>query len=441
VIQGSHSFGLEDLTLAFVFAQHGIVADETGPQAGNVFLRRVRIRWLLYSGHLKPETVDRRFREALRLSTGGGDLVRLTGKNIEVTDCDLYSSGRVLVLRNVEGAVIARNSLHNGRWGWYDLDGGERIVFEHNEVTGGDLMATGGAISTYAVPSSRFIYLAHNTFKDLYGWDREAVTTDAGGGDYVGLIASATPTSVKYPVPQGWKRDALKGKAIYILDGKGKGQYRTIAGNSQDTLVLESPWDVVPNATSVVGVTWMRGRYLFVDNSAVDAGIAIQLYGVAFDVVIAGNRSTRAGGFRSHAARYLGNYNVPIAQGVQPQMFVQYLDNEIVEGGSYHMGANSGSVLGLQAFAPSPEWRSPMALGFIFRGNTLRSHARLRLLTPGNGLALVEDVIFESNRVHDSAVGIEIGARSARVLLHRNRFSGVGQPIADESQNATEVKE
>jgi len=437
VIQGTHSFGIEDLTLHFSLARHGIVADQAGPQAGDIFLRRVRIRLLLYSGHLKPEDIDLRFRGSLRYSSGGGDLVRLTGRNIEISDCDLYSSGRVLVLQGVKDAWIARNTLYNGRWGWYSISGGERIIFERNHVTGGDLMSTGGGVN--GGPTSQYIYFAHNTFKNLYGWDREAMTTDGGGGDYIGLLAAATLTTVAYPSPQGWKTDDLKGKVAYVLSGKGMGQYRLITANTDRILTLERSWDVVPDSTSVVGITWMHGHYLFIGNTVIDASIALQLYGVAFDSIVAENRSVRAGGFRSYAMRYLGDYNVPITHGIQPEMFVQYLNNEVSEGSSYHMGSNSGSVVGVDASAPSAGWQWPMALGFVFRGNTLGSHARLRLSTPGDGVALIEDVIFENNRVQDSTVGIEIGARSKRVLLHRNHFTHVTRPVVDYSQKAEQL--
>lgn len=341
---------------------------------------------------------------------------------------------------NAKDAWIARNALSNGRWGWYSISGGERIIFERNHVTGGDLMSTGGGVNSLGgAPASQYIYFAHNTFKNLYGWDREAMTTDGGGGDYIGLLASATFTTVAYPSPQGWKTDDLKGKVAYVLSGKGMGQYRQITANTDRTLTLERSWDVVPDSTSVMGITWMRGHYLFIGNTAIDASIALQLYGVAFDSIVAENRSVRAGGFRSYAMRYLGNYNVPITQGIQPEMFVQYLNNEISEGSSYHMGSNSGSVVGVDASAPSAGWQWPMALGFVFRGNTLGSHARLRLSTPGDGIALIEDVIFENNRVQDSTVGIEIGARSKRVLLHRNHFTHVTSPVVDYSQKAEQI--
>jgi len=439
VIQGTHSFGLEDLTLHFTLVQNGIVANEAGSDAGNIFLRRVRARWLLYSGNPKPEDVDRRFREAMRLSKGGGELVGLTGKNIEITNCDLYSSGRVLILRGVEGAFIAHNVLYNGRWGWYDINGGERIVFERNQVIGADLMATGGGVSTLGPSTSQYVYFAYNNFTNLYGVDREAMTTDGGGGDYIGAIASASLSTVTYPSSQSWKTDSLKGKACYVLYGKGKGQYRIIVSNTDRVLTLERPWDVVPDSTSVVGITWMRGRYLFIGNTANDASITIQLYGVVFHSIVAENRSVRAGGFRSYAKRYLGNYNVPITQGIQPQLFIQYLGNEVVEGSSYHLGANSGSVVGLNAPAPSDDWQWPMAVGFVFRGNNLDSHAHLLLFTPGNGIALIEDVVFDNNRVQDSQVGIEIGARSERVLLHHNIFTGVAEPVVDDSKKAEQI--
>jgi hypothetical protein len=206
------------MSLHFANAQHGIVAAGAGGRSGNIAIRRVRVRWLLYSGHLKPEAVDRRFRESL--PRAGGDLVRLSGDNVQVTDSDFYSSGRSILLPNVRGALIARNTFYNGRMGWYSIAGGERIIFERNAVIGADLMSSGGGVNSLGgMPSSQLVYFAENTFRNLHGWDREAMTTDGGGGEHIGPVAAATAATVTFDLSQGWKADVLKGRAAYVIAG------------------------------------------------------------------------------------------------------------------------------------------------------------------------------------------------------------------------------
>jgi len=80
LIQGSNSFAVENLTLYANNHKH-IVAADLGdtPGAGNVFIRNVRIRGDAYRGHPTPEEVNDRLVNALVLSSGGGDTVRVGG--------------------------------------------------------------------------------------------------------------------------------------------------------------------------------------------------------------------------------------------------------------------------------------------------------------------------------------------------------------------------
>ena len=51
---------------------------------------------------------------------------------------------RSLFLFKPRGAYVARNHFYNGRWGWYCLSGVDGLIFEDNQITGADLMSTGG---------------------------------------------------------------------------------------------------------------------------------------------------------------------------------------------------------------------------------------------------------------------------------------------------------
>ena len=95
---GTNSFGLEDLTL---YAQlQARDRRRSGRAAGSG--RRVPAARLRPGRHLpRPSRSRKRWTPASAnrcgSSTGGGDTVRLGGTNIEITDCDLYGSGRVAV--------------------------------------------------------------------------------------------------------------------------------------------------------------------------------------------------------------------------------------------------------------------------------------------------------------------------------------------------------
>ncbi|MDD5463436.1 MAG: hypothetical protein PHG00_17790 [Methylococcales bacterium] len=65
------------------------------------------------------------------------DAIRVGGDNIRITDSDIYRSGRPLALSNPHDAYVANNHFYNGRFGWYSISGGDGVIFENNQITGG----------------------------------------------------------------------------------------------------------------------------------------------------------------------------------------------------------------------------------------------------------------------------------------------------------------
>jgi len=437
LIQGTNSFGVEDLSLYASRHQH-VIAGDLGdrPDAGNVRLRRVRVRANAYRGHLRPEEVDERLRSALSLSTGGGDTIRLGGEGIEVSDCDLYGSGRVLFLSRTRGGVIRDNALYNGRWGWYCISGSDGVVIEDNRIIGGDLMSTGGGLNCLdGSTCSQNVYYAGNSLSLMHGWDREAMTSDAGGGAYFGGIESAAGASLTLAADPDTGGRSWAGGGVFILDGRGRGQYRRVISVDGRQVTVDSPWQVRPDATSVLTITMLQRHYLFVDNDFTDAGVALQLYGMAIEDIADGNVSTRTAGFHNFGMRY---------QGIQPSWYIQWLDNEIAEGNSYRSGHDnymlSGEAhLGIFALPPSTDFPHPLTLGCVARRNRLRSNAHLAVggtdpHNPSCAQPNVQDVIVEGNEIADSDVGVSLRLASAGVLLRNNRFDRVKQEVWDEAE-------
>lgn len=437
LIQGTNSFGVEDMAVYSQYYQHVIVGDlGDKADAGDIFLRRVRVRANLYTGHLKPEEVDRRFREALKLSTGGGDTVRLGGRNIEITDCDFYGAGRAIFLSRVRDGMVARNSFYNGRWGWYSISGSDRLIFEKNRIIGADLMSTGGGLSPDGSGYSQNIYYAFNKLELMHGWDREGMTSDGGGGAYSGRIEWAEGRRMSLADSPKWGGNDRRGMGVFILDGRGKGQFRILSSYDGTIIEVDQPWIIQPDASSHISITMLQRNYLIIGNEFRDATSAVQFYGTSIGHVVAENKSWRAGGFHNIGMNYAG--------GWQPSWFVQFLHNEIAEG-------NQGFNGPMNEFPPVESHVAALGIAYsptgaamnrftIIRGNKLRNNARIEI-----GGAC-EDVIVDDNLVENADVGVTVGGPGSYhggdpfgVLLHGNQFEKVNVPLSDYTGKALTV--
>ncbi len=438
LIQGTNSFGLEDLTFYCSNYKTFLRGDTQGADAGNVFLRRLRVRANIYRGHMRPEEIDRRYREGLKVGFGGGYwLVVLGGRNLEVTDCDLQSSSCVLSLREPRGARIEGNILGSGRWGGSGVFGGDGLILANNQYVGNDLMSWGAA-GGLGYGNLQHVYIAHNSFALEYGGDREPITSDASGELFHGPIADADAGSITLPEAPKKAGPRWLGAAVYVLAGKGEGQWRKIVRIDGAKILVDRPWDVVPDASATVAATFLLHRWLILDNEFSDTGMAVQLYGAALEHLVVGNRSTRTAGYHNFGMNY---------HGIQPSWYVQWLDNEILEGNIYSADHDnwrlSGDAhLGVYALI-GPDWRLPVVLGTVMRRNHLHNNASIVL---GSELGrsgatsvgprrdpLVRDVLVENNLVENSDVGVYHFQTAHRVLLRDNQFRNVKRPLWDEA--------
>ena len=421
LLSATNSIGVEDLTFYASNYQHFLVTEQGKPDSGDVHVRRIRFRGDPYRGHPTPEQVNERFTKSLALSTGGGDSLCLGGRNVEVTDSDIYGAGRCLYLSGGRGANIARNTLYNGRWGWYCISGSDGVVFEDNRIIGADLMSTGGGLNCLdGSKVSQNVFYARNKLSKMYGWDREAMTSDAGGGTYYGALASADANSVTLAEDPKSGDKGWIGAALFILDGKGRGQYRIIRAFAGRRVEVDKPWQVTPDTTSRVTVTMLQRNYMFIGNSFSDAGIAIQMYGMSIGNIAAGNTCERAGGYHNHGMDYMG---------VQPSWYVQWLDNEIAEGNQEGV-----SHLGVLAIPPSGNFADCLTLGCVVRRNRLRNNAGIEVgaFNAGFPKPIVQDVIVEHNIVENADTGIIIRRSSAGVLTRENDCRGCVKGTEDE---------
>lgn len=418
LVQGTNTFSVEDLTIYANHHKHVIAADlGDKPGAGDVCLRRVRVRADAYRGHHEVADVDALLKESMKWSTGGGDTVRMGGRNIEITGCDFYGTGRALFLSRVRGGVVAGNRFFNGRWGWYCISGSDGLIFEDNTILGADLMSTGGGLN--CLDGSRYsqnVYYANNRLHLMHGWDREAMTSDAGGEAYSGKAgAGSAGTTLALAGKPNWRNRDWSGAAVFVLDGRGAGQVRRVAGQGEQSVEVDRPWDVAPDADSDICVTMYQGHYLVIGNAFSDCG-PMQFYGTAVENVVLRNTGARMSGFRSKGLWY---------HGYQPNWYCEFRDNAITEGNYYHWTATDDSVLEITGMR-HPPYVGPMNVGAVVRGNRLESNAHIRL--DGD----TRDAVVEANRVANADRGIFVSRRATNVLVRANTFENVRLELVDE---------
>lgn len=435
LIKGAARFAVEDLTVYASNHLHiisgGFASGEfPARDAGDIAVRRVRIRASAYRGLMDPQATFRRMEDFRRIFPRAlaPASIRLSGVRLEVTDCDVLGSGISLFLFKASDAIVSGNVFNNGRNGYYSIMGSKRVIFENNLVTAADLQASGGGIATVSnwVSESENVFVGGNTFKAIYGWDREAMTTDGPGGYYYGHAESAAPDRLS--LSDDWKGTQVSpswtGALVMVVGGRGTGQHARIRDTQKPgptiagmVLTLDRPLSVDLDASSVITVAQAQQNYLVIGNSFEDTGVAAQSFGTAIGHVIAGNRATRSSGFFAVGLDY-GHF--------QPSWQVQLLDNRIIEGNVYRAGPpredlSEEAAVGILAYqAAKTPGAPPLARAIIIRGNRLEQDAHVEVKGFSPASPGVRDVVIEANTIGPSRIGLRVDAGVAYWLGRRN---------------------
>lgn len=471
LMRGEGHFTVEDLAIYAINHHAGIQSElpSKSANAGHVTIRRVLMRLDRFINNDKTdrhysdaeEVFLKRWRDKRR--TGAIDV---GGPNIQITDCDIYSSLQVLMLNGSSG-YIARNKFSAVPRHWTVFGRRtQKIIFENNDCSDGGVslnsvhdMVTNDGQTRIQSMYSREIYIARNAMKDSYRGDRDGgFNSDfhAPVGIYTGTVEKCEGTILVLPKATEDPDFATKwlGAVVVVLDGKGAGQYRSLAGGSVKTLLVEKPWDVPLDSTSFISVCKALDHVIAVDNVAHDAGNTVLFWCGGIEVVAARNKSIRGGAIQQITISYQGQ--------VLPGLRAQFFDNEIVEGTTW--GASfifpRGSNIGTLTYPPiyhdrtlqsdkgqpvtAPDYHGPMALDQIFRRNNIANNGRF--FVGGN----VQNVLFEAGRVSDSDIGIEVTTRGGRwadflrggptdILARNNIFRNVKLPYAGDCLNETKI--
>ncbi len=468
LIRGPGHFGVEDLAIYAVNHRAGILSDfpDTAAGAGHVKIHRVLMRLNRFINVQRTgrhyadaeEAFLRRWNDEPRGGANSQGAIHLSGPNLEVVDCDIYSSMSAMIFNGASG-VIARNRIGGTGRSWTVMGRKtQKLIFEENLCLDGGICLLNvhttasyegklGEVSNF----SREIYCARNSIEDCYVLDRDGgFVSDFHSplGIYTGWAKYSEGTkTILASSMQGEDLSAKwAGAMVSVLDGKGAGQVRFMKSLETDRVETNEPWQVPLDETSFVSISKTLYRGLFVDNLVEDAGNAVSLWGGGVEMVVSGNRSERGGALNQ----------ITLCHGDQfiPGMRAQFLDNVITEG--INWGASyvfpRGSLIGTYTYTPlyferviqknkgqpvtAPDYHGPLAVDQVFRRNRIES--------AGNFYAggMVGNILFEAGEVKHSRIGVDIRETGGRwddslleggpvdVLIRKNKMSDVTQPYS-----------
>lgn len=373
LLQSPGPLCIEDLSLyAFNYRKGIVVAPPAGTQARHIAIRRVRARFTPFSiTGLSPQELAQRERAMDRAT-----VCDIRATEVDLSNCDFaMPSGLGFSIQGGD-LICASNRVRSETSGWCTAGGGRRAIIENNDFSS----------CTLSVTRESDIWCAENRISDNYRGFREAITTDGcGGGPGDVKVLEVRGTTMKVSTTASRTDGQEVAAAIRILKGTGAGQWREVKAFDGTNVTMDRPWDVPPDGTSAVCMGNAMRHQLFVDNSTSDAGVGVQLYAGALDCVVAGNRSTRSGGFR-----VMGRQAGP---GTAPAWYVEILDNTIdesygVAGPELGGGTSSIDVAGEWG---SPTYHGPTMRGIVIRGNRLCRGAVISLRSN------IRDVLVEDN--------------------------------------------
>ncbi len=239
-------------------------------------------------------------------------------------------------------------------------------------------------------------------------------------------------------IPPSTKQDLMninlcKGGLVYVLEGKGCGQYRKIVGGEGSKLLVDKPWDVELDHTSVISIHRTLHHQIFSHNTFQDGG-GVQSGSV--ENIVANNTSLRSTG-----------YSVSGLMGCVP-LYCQFLENNIVSGAGlggppYNL---RGGRITVEPYRPIGYLTGYQSIGIVMRRNNLESMTSIGVSGP------VQNVLVENNNISHTQAGVIVNSQGMGtfgtgwfwpqdVLVRGNVFNSVKVPVEADAEAGVKVIE
>ncbi|HVW62659.1 MAG TPA: glycosyl hydrolase family 28-related protein [Puia sp.] len=421
LISGTHHFGVKDLNIWATRAWGIIMSTGEPKEQGNITLENLVVRQTPMMGGIMYDVKANRDKVEAELKTRWNKSgIVLRGPNLKVRNCAFNSNG--FYIFSAASGFIQHCRFERVTTGInqpYMAIHPKGLIFEdcYKQADGYGYAAT--------IDESHDLYEARNVVPYDYTNDREVMTLDGGGGAYAGKIGGIDGRVLMLPKDAStyqWTPDKWVGGGVFIIEGKGAGQYRRIVHHTLDSIILDQPFLVDPDASSTISITTIRKNLFFIDNEASDGG-AYQLYGSAQNVVIAGLKLLRCNGVVSR-----GSF---LYHGKQPNWYVEIVGCTLREGNYSHWFGVDDRHSGYQNINLIGTGGGGLNIGTLVRRNTLYDFSYIRT-SPGADHDAVTDAIIEDNSITTAKKAILLGGaadNTSHVLIHNNHYKDVEKQV------------
>ncbi len=139
-----------------------------------------------------------------------------------------------------------------------------------------------------------------NTADINYGF-----VTNATSSSLVG-VAQSTTNPLVTPTVQSFYYDGLN---VMIIHGRGLGQYRKVLSVNNGTIIIDKPWDVIPDSTSKWSMFMANKNITWYNNTIKNCGAGYVLFGNWVDGVVADNLSINSIGVTIYSVARNDNFS------------------------------------------------------------------------------------------------------------------------------------
>lgn len=396
---------LQDATITALGFSSVVVAAQSNTTS-NVTIRRI--------GTLQNQTAGSNVGIALR---GSGGIVE---------NCVLNGCISGIQLRYADHARVVGNTVNalNGPFGCMTVNG---VIAENNTltVTRDGLSDAGNGMTVYGDPCSQNVYFANNTAGAAPGLSTMSQwTTDGADGIYFGFAdrasSGATTGSITLAGPLLTHRSWPGKFGVFVVAGRGAGQWRRVLSHvdtsSSSTLMLDRPWDIDPDSSSIVTAVAVIGKAILHNNRFTNCSTYLDAYQVAVDYIMADNTITlQSDTTRGECQASGGGHN----SALMPCWHYQLLNNDLRRG-NLLFGV---SCKGVSNRGPNYSWYTDGSLlyDFVCRGNRTNAESTASSLILGtvSGYAsffrltggLVEDCLLPLGKI-GNVENLFVGGRS-----------------------------
>lgn len=279
------------------------------------------------------------------------------------------------------------------------------------------------------------VYLVHGSYGNYFGEDHRKTIGQASGGDACRLTDGR----------QNWADGLHKDSVVLITGGRGFGQYRRVADNTSDSLAVERPWRVAPDATSryVVGRMYMENDFFANLN---DTPLRMSLWLDCICTVVDRHRDEFSKGIDIWGADWSHHHadgSVHRADGFYPAWYNMILD-----------GWMDGAMAHLYSYAAAGSLHQDLPMfGNYVAGNKVRQphmqRSGFEAPQPASGGIRLgcqreegkhpqrvsqSHAMIVGNHVSFTNIGIAVSQGVRKTFLLDNGFQEVTHPIIDRGQ-------